>query len=129
MLPKSSRLTQSDDYARVRKIGRSRAHPLLILASTPNDAHSVRVGLTVGKKVGTAVRRNRAKRLLREAARLSLPRIAPGHDIVLIGRADTAAAGLLEVAGALDMLLRRGGLLKRGESEQARHVAHGETSV
>ncbi len=128
MLPKSSRLTQSDDYARVRKIGRSRAHPLLILASAPHEAGFVRVGLTVGKKVGTAVQRNRAKRLLREAARAVLPRIASGQDIVLIGRPETAASGLAEVSSVLEMLLRRGGLLSRGEDEGARRGARGEAS-
>lgn len=112
MLPRPCRLTQSEDYARVRREGRSRAHPLLILAAAPNGGDAVRVGLTVGKKAGSAVARNRAKRLLREAIRPRLPSLVPGHDIVLIARPDTAGARLDALGAALDGLLRRGGLLQ-----------------
>jgi len=128
MLPKSSRLTKSDDYTRVRKIGRSRAHPLLILASAPNDDGLVRVGLTVGKKVGTAVKRNRVKRLLREAARAVLPRVVPGQDLVLIGRPAAAASGLADVVSVLETLLRRGSLLVRGQDTGTRPDTQGRAS-
>lgn len=53
---------------------------------------TVRVGFTCSKKVGNAVARNRAKRRLREIARLDLPSLAkPGHDYVLIGKKDVTA--------------------------------------
>jgi ribonuclease P protein component len=53
---------------------------------------SVRVGFTCSKKVGNAVARNRAKRRLREIARLDLPYLAKaGHDYVLIGKKDVTA--------------------------------------
>jgi ribonuclease P protein component len=52
------------------------------------DGKPARLGFTVTKKLGGAVTRNRIKRRLREAARLTLPELAePGHDYVLIGRA------------------------------------------
>ena len=53
---------------------------------------TVGVGFTCSKKVGNAVARNRAKRRLREIARLDLPALAqPGHDYVLIGKRDVTA--------------------------------------
>ncbi len=54
---------------------------------------TMRVGFTCSKKVGNAVARNRAKRRLREVARLVLPRYGrPGWDYVLIGRSEATAA-------------------------------------
>ncbi|SLN27713.1 ribonuclease P protein component [Pseudooctadecabacter jejudonensis] len=58
---------------------------------------TVRVGFTCSKKVGNAVARNRAKRRLREIARLDLLTHAkPGHDYVLIGKRDVTAARTFE---------------------------------
>ncbi|MCF2905635.1 ribonuclease P protein component [Octadecabacter sp. CECT 8868] len=57
-----------------------------------DDDPKVRVGFTCSKKVGNAVARNRAKRRLREIARIDLPALAkPGHDYVLIGKKDVTA--------------------------------------
>ncbi|MEO0487626.1 MAG: ribonuclease P protein component [Pseudomonadota bacterium] len=61
-------------------------------AAAEGDAELVRVGFTCSKKVGNAVARNRAKRRLREVARLTLPTYgAPGWDYVLIGRREVTA--------------------------------------
>ena len=111
MLPKAHRLTSSGDYARVRREGRSRAHPLLILSAASNGGETTRVGLAVGSKIGSAVVRNRAKRLLREAARRRLPELPPGQDIGLIARKEIAGRRLDDVSDALDALLRRSNLL------------------
>jgi len=64
-----------------------------------------RVGVAAGKQVGNAVARNRARRLMREAARLYYPNIAPGWDLLLIARAPIVRVKMQEVAAALQALL------------------------
>ena len=86
-MQRSFRLTRSEDFKRVRRDGKSYAHPLVVLIvlnSENNDqprARAVRVGVAAGKSVGTAVYRNRAKRLLREAMRTLLPNIAISYGL------------------------------------------------
>ncbi|MCW1950694.1 MAG: ribonuclease P protein component [Octadecabacter sp.] len=66
-----------------------------------DDDPTVRVGFTCSKKVGNAVARNRAKRRLREIARLDLPALAKaGHDYVLIGKKDVTATREFEAMRA-----------------------------
>ena len=111
------RLTRSEDFKRVRRDGKSYAHPLVVLIalnSEKNNQPRVRVGVAAGKSVGTAVHRNRAKRLLREAMRTLLPSItsiASGSDLILIARPALAAASFIEVREALQTLLQRAKLI------------------
>ena len=73
------------------------------------EAEGKRVGFTCSKKVGNAVARNRAKRRLREIARLVLPEHGQdGYDYVLIGRRDvTASRDFEEMRGDLERALRK----------------------
>ncbi|CUH78794.1 ribonuclease P protein component [Tropicibacter naphthalenivorans] len=73
------------------------------------EATGVRVGFTCSKKVGNAVARNRAKRRLREIARLVLPELGQdGFDYVLIGRAEqTAARDFIAMQDDLRRALRK----------------------
>lgn len=70
-----------------------------------------RVGIAAGRSVGNAVRRNRAKRLLRAAIHPYLHSLAPGRDIVLIARRPLAGASFQQTQAALLTLLRRAQLL------------------
>ena len=105
------RLKSESDVQRVWQHGRAWAHPLVILRARPNGLEQSRVAFVVGKKVGKAVARNRAKRLMREAVRARFPNILPGYDIVLIGRSKIAESSLTEVASVTDELLARAKLL------------------
>ena len=75
-----------------------------------NKGTPVRYGLTVSRKVGGAVVRNRARRRLREAARAVLSaHAAPGHDYVLIGRPATVARPYPALLDDLSIALKRVG--------------------
>jgi ribonuclease P protein component len=105
------RLTRSEDFKRVRRFGKSYAHPLVVLVTRTNEGSQVRVGVAAGRTVGTAVKRNRAKRLLREAMRPLIPSLASGWDLVLIARPALFSSTLVETRQALLTVLRRAELL------------------
>lgn len=114
------RLRRPVDFRQVWAGGRSWAHPLFILWALPNDLGKVRIGLTASRKVGKAVARNRARRLLREAARRLYPHIVTGWDIVLVARVSLLEAREPQVESALEQLLRRAALwTPRETTEQA----------
>ncbi len=106
------RLKSEADVQRVWRQGSTWAHPLIILRARANGLDQSRVAFVVSKKVGKAVARNRAKRLMREATRQKFPHIVPGYDIVLIGRNPIVGASLASVSTALDELIRRARLFR-----------------
>ena len=105
------RLTRSEDFKRVRRSGKSYAHPLVVLIVQTHEQPRVKVGVAAGRTVGTAVHRNRAKRLLREAMRTLIPDIASNLDLVLIARPGLVSATLEDARRALLNLLQRAQIL------------------
>ena len=83
------------------------------------DEGKLHVGVAASRGMGTAVQRNRAKRLLREAVRALLPSIVPGWDILLIARPPLLARKMPEVREALLTLLRRAELAAQTPSDAA----------
>jgi len=119
------RLSRSEDFKRVRRSGKSYAHPLVVLVAQASETKEhLKVGIAAGKTTGTAVHRNRAKRLLREAMRTLIPSIAirltqdnaSGWDLILIARPPLVTATLADTRSALMNVLRRAKLLPVDES-------------
>jgi ribonuclease P protein component len=84
----------------------------MILYCRSNELERTRVGITASRKVGNAVARNRARRLLREAARRLYGRIEDGWDIVLVARRSLVRANFAQVDAALRLMLDRAGVLQ-----------------
>lgn len=100
--PKRLHLLKASDFDRVFAARNSASNPWLSLHGAANDVGHPRLGLTVSKRVGNAVARNRWKRLVREAFRLTQDRL-PAVDLVCIARspAPPDLAHLLEAIPAM----------------------------
>lgn len=85
-------LNQNRDFQRNYRRGKALVHPLLVTYIFKSNRKYNRVGLTATKKVGKANKRNRARRLLREAYRQLEPTVPIGYDLVFVARGRTAAS-------------------------------------
>jgi ribonuclease P protein component len=100
--PRRRRLSRSAEFERVYRQGRSKGNRFLVLYAFPRDEDGgddagPRLGLSVSRRVGGAVERNRVKRVLREAFWEEAARLPAGSDYVVVARPD--ARGLAEREG------------------------------
>jgi ribonuclease P protein component len=118
-LPRRIRLRRRADFLRVQRAGRKHhtRHFLVFVARAEPTAAGLppaRFGVTVTRKVGGAVARNRIKRLVRELFRRNAPRFPPGLDIVWVAKHDAAEIGYAAVEADFEHLLGRSELVPRG---------------
>lgn len=105
------RLTQSNDFKRVRHTGRSYAHPLSVIVVATGQAENSRAGILVTKALGGAVQRNHIKRQLRAIITELLPEIKKNVEIIVIPREPASRASYQEIKSAVASLLGRAGLI------------------
>lgn len=95
------------------------ANGLLVLYARKNRTGTNRVGITVSKKLGHAVVRNRIRRRLREIYRLNEMKFRPGWDIVVVARSRSVHASFQELTGAYLSLARKAGILVEKQENEA----------
>lgn len=88
------------------------ADGLLVLYARRNRTGSNRVGITVGKKLGHAVVRNRVRRRLREVYRLNEELFLPGYDIVVVARTKSVDAKFSDLTRSYLKLAKKAGILR-----------------
>ncbi len=120
--PARLRLKQRREFLRVQRGGRKHhlRHFMVFVARTnagratsPDEAPCeppTRLGVTVTRKVGNAVTRNRIKRLVREVFRQNRLRLPSGLDLVWVAKQQAADASFADVLADFEALVRRGDL-------------------
>lgn len=103
-------ICKNKEFTRVYARGKSYVHPQLVLYVAKNRAGHTRIGLTATKKVGCAVLRNRARRVMRAALAEHLPADIGGYDIILVARSQTPRLKSTQVSRTLAKLMRAAGL-------------------
>ena len=114
-------LRSAADFQLIQSESRSRSHPLLLLRYRRNGLELTRYGISTGRRVGSAVVRNRIRRRLRVLLRALDPQVAAGWDLLLVARPAAAGVRQSELAPALSYLFRSADVLKREDpSAEAR---------
>jgi ribonuclease P protein component len=106
------RLRKSTDFKRVRRLGKSYAHPFVVLIKYPNEEGISRFGVAAGRSVGNAAKRNRAKRRIRAVICQCIPLIQDGWDLIFLARQSIHYASHDELQKVLDGLINRAGIAK-----------------
>ena len=110
-------LCKDHEFRRAYSKGRNYVSPVVVAYVLKNRCHSVRVGITTSKKVGNAVQRNRARRVIRESFREISPLVRQGYDLVFVARGRTPFVKSTEVRQHMLRQLESAGVLFEGRDK------------
>ena len=105
-------ICENRDYRRIYSRGKSVVTPQIVIYIFKNRLNKKRVGITTGKKIGNAVKRNRARRIIREAVRVLLPDMKEGFDLILVARGKTPFLKSTDIKECLLREFKKAGILK-----------------
>lgn len=106
-----TKIKENRDFRRAYKKGKSFVCPYIAVYVNKNRSKNVRLGITAGKKIGNAVCRNRAKRVIFAAFRSFAGEITPGYDFVIVARTRILSVKSTDVALSLKKILHSAGVL------------------
>lgn len=111
-LGRLGKLRSSIEFERVYKNGKKYWNRNFVLYVLQNGDDRLKFGLTVSKKVGKSVQRNRVKRLIRESIRLSQDALERNYDLVIVAQNSAANLNFYHTQQSLLQLLKLAGILK-----------------
>ncbi len=117
MMKNTLSLKQNHDFKRLYYKGGCVKSDLLVIYYRKNSLKYSRLGITVGKKLGGAVKRNRVKRLIRESYRLAESEMLCGYDIVIVARSRAAEADFHTVSRVMRRLFKKAGILIEADKQ------------
>lgn len=107
---KNQKVRKNSEFRFIYRRGKSFSNHLLVLYLYKNKKNVNRIGISVSKKVGKSVTRNRVKRLIKESYRLNNSELVIGYDLVFIARSAASEKSYSEISYAIRNLLKRAGL-------------------
>ena len=105
-------INRRNDFNRAYKKGKNFVSSSIILYVSKNYKKGIRLGITTSKKVGNAVYRNRARRVIKESFRQILPSLSGNFDIVIVARSKTPYLKTQDVKIKMISFLKEAGILK-----------------
>ena len=112
-MKRADALKRKKDFRYTYRTGKSVPDRWFVCISTHSRLEGTRVGISVSKKQGNAVQRNRIKRRLREAVTPYIPRFVSHKNIIFVARHGVIDAPFEELGHAVETVLKKAGLLKQ----------------
>ncbi|MBP2033991.1 ribonuclease P protein component [Clostridium algifaecis] len=109
------KLKKNAEFRAVYRRGKSFSNKLLVLYIYRNRKSLNRMGISVSKKVGKSVTRNRIKRLIKESFRLNCDNLKVGYDLVFIARKSSNNKTYCDINNSVKFLLKKAGLINNEE--------------
>jgi ribonuclease P protein component len=112
---KTKGLKKDSDFRKVYRSGKSIANKYLVMYILENKSEETRIGISVSKKVGKAITRNRVRRLIKEVYRLNVDdKVKSGYDIVFIARISSNDATYKDIEKSVNHLVKKSNLINKG---------------
>ena len=111
-------LSSNRDFSRVYNKHQSKADRYMVMYILENGSDTLRLGVSVSKKVGNSIVRHRLARLIRESFRLNSKSIMKGYDIVFVARNNLKGKGFYETQKSMLHLLKASSILMESENDK-----------